>query len=349
MKAVLKKNLDRGVAIEEIPIPQINDDEVLLKVRAAGICGSDVHMFEGAASYKIFERFFPLVMGHEFCGDIVEIGKDVTTVKPGDRVISRVAHSCGDCHYCRSDRMHFCADAFTRIIGLQKNGGFAEYIAINQQSCILMPDSISYELGALVEPLGVTGNAVADSGLTLGETVVIQGPGPIGLLTLLHAKARGAGKTIVIGTSKDKIRLEQAKAFDADHIIIADQEDPVEAVKSLTGGYGADIVFEASGVPQLIQTALNMVDKTGRVVLEGIYGSEGTVDFTPMVRSAKKLIGTYGGPISWERIIAWLGANSQYAKLPQQVITHRTTLDDAENAFERSVNKENIKELFIND
>lgn len=349
MKAVLKKTLDPGVAIEEVPIPQVADDEVLIKVRAAGICGSDVHMYEGAASYKVFERFFPLVMGHEFCGDVAEVGKNVTAIKPGDRVVSRVAASCGNCFYCRSGRMHFCEEAFQRIIGLQKNGGFAEYVAVSEPSCIKMPDNVSYELGALIEPLGVTANAVYDSGLEMGETVVVQGPGPIGLLTMLFAKARGAGKTIVIGTKADKLRLDLAKKFDADHIIIADEVDAVQAVKDLTGGHGANVVFEASGVPQLVQGAVDMVDKTGRVVVEGIYGSPGQLDFTPMVRSAKRLIGTYGGPIAWDRMLDWLGAKSYYAGLPIQVVTHRTKLDDAAAAFERSVKKENIKEMFIMD
>lgn len=348
MKAVLKKTLDHGVAVEEVPIPQIGDDGVLIKVRAAGICGSDTHMYEGAASYKVFEKFFPLVMGHEFCGDVAEVGKNVKNVKPGDRVVSRVAPSCGDCYYCRTGRMHFCQEAFaSRILGLQKNGGFAEYVAVEHDYCIKMPDDMSYEMGALVEPLGVTANAVYDSGLEMGETVVVQGPGPIGLLTLLFAKARGAGKTIIIGTTKDKLRLSIAEKFDVDHIIVADETDPVKAVQELTGGHGANVVFEASGVPQLVQTALDMADKCGRVVVEGIYGAAGEVNFTPMVRSAKRLIGTYGGPIAWDRMIEWLGAKSHYASLPLEVVTHRTSLDGADAAFQRSVKKENVKEMFI--
>lgn len=349
MKAVLKKTLDHGIFVEEVPIPQIGDDGVLIKVRAAGICGSDTHMYEGAASYKVFEKFFPLVMGHEFCGDVAEVGKNVKNVKPGDRVVSRVAASCGDCYYCRTDRMHFCEVAFQNIIGLQKDGGFAEYVAVGEASCIKMPDSMSYEMGALIEPLGVTANAVYDSGLNMGETVVVQGPGPIGLLTLLFAKARGAGKTIIIGTKADELRLSIAKKFDVDHVVIADETDAVKAVQDLTGGRGANLVFEASGVPKLVQTALDMTDKCGRVVVEGIYGAPGEVNFTPMVRSAKRLIGTYGGPIAWDRMIEWLGAKSHYATLPTEVVTHRSKLDDADAAFQRSVKKENVKEMFIMD
>lgn len=347
MKAIVKKDLQPGIFLEEMPIPQIAEDEVLIQIHRAGICGSDVHMYQGASSYKVFEKFMPLIMGHEFSGRVVEVGKRVSLVREGDRVTSRVAASCGNCYYCRTERMHFCEEAFKNIIGLQKNGGFAEYIAVKEQSCLLLPDTISYDLGALIEPMGVTANAVNDSRLTMGETVVIQGPGPIGLLTLLFAKARGAGKTIMIGTEKDRVRLELAKRFDVDHIIIAEEQDPVQAVRDLTGGYGARLVFEASGVPQLVQQALDMCDKTGRVVVEGIYGASGQIELTPMVRSAKSLIGSYGGPIAWERIVQWLGENSYYAGKAIEVITHRTLLDQAEAAFERSVKKENIKELFV--
>ncbi|MGL6200511.1 MAG: zinc-dependent alcohol dehydrogenase [Lachnospiraceae bacterium] len=348
MKAIVKRTLEPGVDVADMPIPQIRDDQILMKVRAAGICGSDVHMYEGADSYKVFEKFFPLVLGHEFCGDIAEVGKNVKGVKPGDRVVSRVAPSCGNCYYCRTGRMHFCETAFaSRILGLQKNGGMAEYVALEEDYCIKMPDSMSYEQGALIEPMGVTGNAVYDAELEMGETVVVQGPGPIGLLTLLFAKARGAGKTIIIGTSKDELRLSIARKFDVDHIVIADETDPVQAVKDLTGGHGANVVFEASGVPQLVQTALDMTDKCGRVVVEGIYGKPGSVNFTPMVRSAKRIIGTYGGPIAWDRMIDWLGANSHYGKLSLEVISHRTKLENAVEAFERSVQKQNVKELFI--
>lgn len=347
MKAIVKKDLHPGISIEELPIPQIAEDEVLIQIHRAGICGSDVHMYQGAASYKVFERFMPLVMGHEFCGHVAEVGRNVRLVKEGDRVTSRVAASCGDCHYCRTERMHFCEEAFKNILGLQKNGGFAEYIAVKEQSCLLLPDTISDDLGALIEPMGVTANAVNDSQLMMGEIVVIQGPGPIGLLTLLFAKARGAGKTIMIGTKKDALRLELARRFDVDHVIVAEEEDPVQAVRDLTGGYGANLVFEASGVPQLVQQALDLCDKTGRVVVEGIYGAPGQIELTPMVRSAKSLIGSYGGPIAWDRIVQWLGQNSYYAGKAVEVITHRTPMDQAESSFIRAVNKENIKELLI--
>ena len=349
MKAVLKKDLNPGISVEEVPIPEINDNQVLLKVRAAGICGSDVHMYEGDDSYKVFESYMPFIIGHEFSGEVAEVGKNIKNLKPGDRVVSRVAPSCGTCHYCMAGKHHFCSTAFQEIIGLQIDGGFAEYIAVREEHCIPLPDSISFELGALIEPLGVGANAVNDSRLALGETVVIQGPGPIGLFILLFAKARGAGKTIVIGTKKDKARLEKAKEFDADHIIYADDVDVVKEVQNLTNGRGADVVFESSGIPSLIQTAANMADKTGRIVTAGIYGAPASIDFTPVVRSAKQLIGTYGGPIAWDRLVEWLGSKSYYATLPEAVITHRCSLEDADAAFQRSIRKESIKELFIMD
>lgn len=349
MLGIVTKTAGPGLFIEELPIPQIKDNEVLVKVRACGICGSDTHMYEGSDSYKVFEKFYPIVIGHEFSGEVVEVGKTAKGVAIGDRVVVKPAAFCLTCDNCRKGRFHFCSVAFQRILGLQKNGGFAEYAAVEDEACIVLPDSIDFDLAALIEPLGVTANAVYDSNLEMGETVVIQGPGPIGLLTLLFAKARGAGKTIIIGTTKDRARLEIAKKFDVDHILIVDEEDPVKGVKDLTNGRGADIVFEASGIPSLVQTALDMSDTTGRVVIVGIYDKPGEIALTPMVRAAKKLIGTYGGPIAWERLIQWLGAKSHYASLAKNVISHRTKIEDAMDAFERSVKKENIKELIVFD
>jgi len=347
MKALYKKDLTPGVIFGELPIPEPKEGEVLVRVRAAGICGSDVHMYEGAASYKVFEQFMPLILGHEFCGDVAELGKGVTSLTPGMRVVCRAMASCGHCRFCRTDRRHFCSEGFQNILGLQRDGGFAEYVAVPASYCIPMPDSVSYEMGALIEPMGVTANAVNDSDLAMGETVVVQGPGPIGLLTLLFAKARGAGTCMVIGTSQDSLRLAKARELGADHIILADKMDAVQTVLDLTGGTGVNVVFEASGVPSLIQSAVNMCDKTGRVVLEGIYGSPGQVDFTSLVRTAKRLIGTYGGVIAWDRLLDWIGADSLYRELPLSVVTHRSSLTQADEAFTRSVRKENIKELFI--
>ncbi|NLW79713.1 MAG: alcohol dehydrogenase catalytic domain-containing protein [Ruminococcaceae bacterium] len=346
MQALLKRDLTPGILIEEVPIPQPDDDQVLLKVRAAGICGSDVHMYEGDASYKVFENSMPVILGHEFSAEVVQVGGNVQGIAPGQRVVVRPRAPCGQCHYCKTNRRHMCTGG-SLAHGLRIDGGFAEYVVTWPETCIPLPDNISDTLGALIEPFGIAANAVHDGGLNMGESLVIQGPGPIGLLALIVAKARGVGNCIVIGTSRDTLRLERAKAFGANHVVIADQVDAVQAVRDLTDGRGADMVIEASGVPALLQTALDMCDKMGRVVVAGIYAGPAQVDFTAMVRGGKSLIGTYGGLVAWERILAWLSANPYYAQLSEDVITHRSHLADADAAFKRSVNKENIKEVFI--
>lgn len=346
MQALIKRDPSPGLFLEEVPVPTPGEGQVLLKVRAVGICGSDVHMYEGDDSYKVFEEFMPLIIGHELSAEVVQLGKNVHGIAPGQRVVVRPRAPCGQCHYCATGRRHLCSEG-NPTHGLRSDGGFAEYMVTGERNCVPIPDGVSDELGALIEPYGVAANAVHDGQLSMGETLVIQGPGPIGLLSLLVAKARGAGRCIVIGTSKDHMRLEKAREFGANNILIADEVDVVKEVQALTGGYGVDMVIEASGVPALLQTALDMCDKMGRVVVAGIYAKPAQIDFTPTVRAGKSLIGTYGGPVSWDRIIAWLEANPYYAKLSEGIITHRSQLKDAVAAFERSVKKENIKEVFV--
>ncbi|HWQ80347.1 MAG TPA: alcohol dehydrogenase catalytic domain-containing protein [Anaerovoracaceae bacterium] len=346
MKAVLKRSVAPGVSIEDIPIPEIKDNEVLVQVMAAGICGSDVHMYEGTPNYEWVAPYMPVVIGHEYAGIVVKTGNQVSTVKTGDRVACMCLSPCGVCHMCKTNRRHFCEAAFSRMMGYVNNGGFAEYSAVPEIGCVKLPDNITYEAGALIEPMSVCVNAVNDAGIRFGDAVVVMGPGPIGLMTLLFARASGAGKCIMIGTSKDTTRLELAKRFGADRIVIADETDVTEEIMKETGRYGADVVFEATGVPGLIQTGLDMLTKSGKLVAVGIYPQETKISLTNTVRGAKKIIGTYGGDITWERILNWLSSESYYAGRIQEIISNRTNINDAEAAFQRCVRKENIKEMF---
>jgi L-iditol 2-dehydrogenase len=175
---------------------------------------------------------------------------------------------------------------------------------------------------------------------------VIFGPGGIGLLTLLCTKAL-CSSVIMVGTNKDKQRLEMAKQLGADHILIAGEDDVANAVMSLTAGLGADVVFEATGYPPVVQQGLDVLRKCGRMVLIGIHPSVVQLDVTKMVRDAKTLIGAYGGPVTWERVISWLASDNEYARGAKNIITGRISLDDYEAAFERCINSTTIKEMFV--
>ena len=346
MKALQKVKKGKGMALTHVPDPYISDHEVLVEVLAAGICGSDVHIYEWTGGYDWMN--LPLICGHEFSGRVVETGKTVSGLSIGQKVVCRVFLPCGECAMCRQGFMNKCLNARKNdgALGINRNGGFAEYVAVPASYCIPVPEHLSFEEAALTEPLGIAANAAHDAKLMLGDTAVIFGPGGIGLLTLLCAKAL-CSSVIVVGTAKDKQRLEMAKQLGADHILVAPEDNVADAVMSLTAGLGADVVFEATGYPPIVQQGLDVLRKCGRMVLIGIHPSAAQLDVTNMVRDAKTLVGTYGGPVTWERVIGWLASGNEYAHRAKNIITGRISLDDYEAAFERCVNCTTIKEMFV--
>ncbi|GHV53593.1 (R,R)-butanediol dehydrogenase [Deltaproteobacteria bacterium] len=345
MKALMKKKAEYGISVEMVPVPTIQyDTDVLIKVKAAGICGSDVHIYEWTDGYEWMAQYLPIIIGHEFSGQVQETGKSVTNIKPGDRVVVKPGSRCGTCFYCSTNRRAMCINASSATIGLRRNGGFAEFVVVPGANCTLMPDAMTYEEGALVEPLSVGAAAASKGEIKLGDTVAVMGPGPIGLSALAAAKALGAATAIMIGTSQDTIRFEIAKAFGADYIIEADKVDPVKAVLALTGGLGVQTVLEATGAASTIQQALNMVQKMSPVVAVGIYAKPVTFDLTSMVRSMKRLVTSYGRDGHWDQVINWVSTKKvDVAKM----IDERISLDQAETAFERLVRKESVKSVFI--
>jgi len=350
MKAVVKKTSAPGIEVMEVPIPEVGEGEILVQVKESGICGSDVHVYEWQGGYEWLEPFLPRVLGHEFAGEVVETGPGVTMVKKGDRVLARTSRKgpCGRCEYCRTNRRHFCVEHYKTLTGWKIDGGFAEFFKTSEEGVVKLPDCVSYEEAALAEPISIGASAVNDARLIFGDIVVVIGPGTIGLLTLLMAKSAGAGRCMVCGTSQDKFRLEKALELGADVVVNADKEDLRKKVMEMTGGMGADIVFECSGASSVVQTAVDISAKvSGRVILEGIYAKPVMLELSnSMVRSARMIRGSYSGFVAWERTVEWIASNREKARQCCKIITHRTKIDDAAAAFERSVRKENIKEMF---
>lgn len=217
----------------------------------------------------------------------------------------------------------------------------------SEEWLIPLPDGVSYEAASLVEPMGIAANAVNDAKLHIGDTCVIIGPGPIGIMTMMFAKSAGAGKCIMVGRRSAETRMTLAKELGADVLIYSDEEDPVKIVRGLTHNIGADAVFECSGSPDTVTQGIKMVTDSGAVVLVGIYPRDVSLDLTSVVRSAKRLVGTYAGEITWERLISWLDSTTPYAKQMTKLISHKTALRDAEAAFDRCKKSKNIKELFV--
>lgn len=343
MLAAAKTKPEPGVSLVTVPVPKIGQEEVLVKVKATGLCGSDIHtyLWEETMHYK--EKYLPLILGHEFSGEVVEVGSKVQTVKMGDRVLAKPTHPCGTCWFCRNNQPLNCTNRST--CGTTKNGAFAEYCAIHEDQVVHMPDNMTWEQGAIIEPLGVGTNCVIRSGLKYGDFVVISGPGPIGLTALLAARALGAGRIAVFGTSRDTKRLALARELGADYTFMVDQCDIVQEIKDLTNGQGADVALECVGVSALLQTNLSLVRKLGTVCCAGIYSSPATFNLDDAVRNSKTIIGAYGG-YSFERSVQWITGNNELAEKAVRIISHRSSLLEVEDAFQRAMRQENVKEIF---
>lgn len=269
MRGVMKVGRGSGlVELREVPDPLAGPGEVLIQVGAAAICGSDIHIYHDRHPY-----WPPVVLGHEFAGTVRDVGEGVTGYAAGDRVVSETSTgSCGTCFLCRSGNRHICPDK--RAAGIGRNGAFADYIVMPAALLHRIPGGLPMEEAALTEPTAIAVHAVIErAAVRPGETVVITGPGPIGLLCLQVAKSAGAGMTIVSGTAASASRrLPVAQAVGADVVINIAEEDLVERVMAATSGHGADVVIETSGAPGAVELLPRLVRRLGRICVVGVAG-----------------------------------------------------------------------------
>lgn len=272
--------------LQERPDPKPGNGEVVVAVRAAGICGSDVHGFLGATG----RRRPGLVMGHEASGDVVATGPDVTSAKEGDRVALRSILPCGRCERCRRGQPNICRDR--QGMGMHFDGAYAEQVLVPDSLLLPLPDTLSYEHGALIEPLAVAMHAVNRTPFELMDFVVVIGAGAIGLLTLLAARLRGAGSIVVTDVSSH--RLEVARALGADLTIDVGSTDPVAAIAAATEGRGADAVFEAVGVGATVAQSLAVARAGGQVTWIGNSAPVVELPMQALVTGELTVRGAYG-------------------------------------------------------
>lgn len=259
----------RRFAIAEVPEPVLETDEVLIKVQCCGICGGDLHIFKEGAGVG---------PGHEFSGDVVEIGSDVKGWRIGDRVAFEPNLSCGECFWCRQGDLGLCEQFYVELIRFK--GGFATYAKAKHYNLHRLPEDMSYEQGALVEPTTCALHAVKVSGLREGDVVAVLGLGPIGQLVARVAKASGAKAVYASEISKSRIEL----ARDAvDEVIDANLTNPVDRILELTHGVGPDIVFECAGSVPTSQQSIALVRKAGTIVVEAICFDPVEVVFNSIV------------------------------------------------------------------
>ena len=289
MKAQVVEAPDRMV-YKDVPMPDINDDEVLVKVKLCGICGSDWSIYKG---FYAAEKL-PLITGHEFWGIVHQKGKNVRDVNVGDRVAVDLCITCGTCYFCRRGDGLLCT-SFTQL-GIHTHGGFAEYVKVPGKNCYVIPSGIDDYAAAMVEPLTTAIQASIRMGNELGSSVVVLGAG-LGVLHAGLAKLRGATPVILVDGNGS--RLEIAKKMGvADYCIdISKTPDPVSEVMKLTGGIGADYVIEAVGSPQTYEQAFAMLRRGGKVEAFGICPPDAAASLPPyeFVLGEKKVSGSCAG------------------------------------------------------
>jgi len=335
------------IRVENVSDPKLEADGILIRVKACGICGSDIH------PYRVGGLIEPgLIMGHEFSGDVIEVGANVIDIKKGDRVTAASVQPCGQCHWCQKKQTHRCPNM--RVLGFHMPGSLAEYVSIPlalvNQTVFPLPDELSYEDGATVEPLSVAENTVRRAEPTADDTVVILGVGMIGQCALQVLKAIGVAKVVVSEVSEK--RLEVAKAMGADVVINAADEDTIQRVREVTSGMEVDVVVECAGVPITFQQAIEMVRGSlqqafetvrpdGKIMLVGIY--EQPIQWTPnsVIRKSVRMIGCYSG--NFPAAIELLKTGKVNTR---PLVTHEYPLDKAREAFEaQSKANESIKVL----
>jgi L-iditol 2-dehydrogenase len=304
MDAVMKVAPGVGnIELRQIPEPDRPPGHVLIEVKAAGICGTDLHIY-----YDEFRSRPPVVLGHEVAGQVVELGAGVADVGVGQRVTTETYFStCGACRFCRSGAPNLCPDRLS--IGSAVDGGFAHYVVVPARNVHLLPPEVDYLAGALTEPLAcVVHGALERARLHPGDVVVIAGPGAIGLLTLQVAKAAGA-QAIVLGTTSDEHRLDLARRLGADAVVDVQREDPMEVVRERTGGEGADVVYECSGAGAAAQQLLALVRRQGQYAQIGLFGKPVAWDLDQICYKELTVTGSNASvPSAWRRALQLMAA-----------------------------------------
>ncbi len=288
MKALVLKEY-RQFALEDFPVPALQPGEVLVRVRACGICGSDVHGMDGSSG----RRIPPIVMGHEAAGVIAEIGNAVSGWKKGDRVTFDSTVSCGDCWYCRRGEINLCDNR--RVLGVscgeyRRHGAFAEFVAVPQRILYCLPDNLSFEQAAMVEAVSVAVHAVERTPLTLNASVAVIGTGMIGLLVVQVLRARGCGQIIAVDLDEGKLKL--AARFGATQTIQLEESHFQKGTPRFTSG--VDAVFEVVGLPATVKMAIESVRKGGSVTLVGNLKPQVEIPLQAVVTRELTLIGTCG-------------------------------------------------------
>lgn len=343
MRAIIKPKAAPGAELaKDWPIPQSGPKDLLVKVKAAAICGTDTHIYEWTP-YAQSRVKPPTPIGHEFCGEIVEMGSAVEHFEVGDMVAGETHIPCGTCYLCVTGQPHICQNML--ILGIHTPGVFAEYTLLPAVCAWKLPKGFDPEIGAILEPFGV-GVHGALLGPLHAANVAVLGCGPIGQLAIATAAVCGAKKVMV--SDVEDVRLEMAKKMGATHLYNGRRDDVVAEVRKETGGLGADVVLEVTGVPPVMESALKMCRKSGRVTFIGLPNDPIIFnDFAnDLIYKELKVSGVTGRTMyeTWFQVTALV----ESGKIdPKMVITHRFPLEEFEAGFKAARDRVGGKVLFL--
>jgi L-iditol 2-dehydrogenase len=330
-----------AVELREISVPEIGDHDVLLRVGAVSVCGSDVHQAYNTHSWPVN---VPVVLGHEFAGTVARTGRAVKGFREGDRVVSETAAEvCGECLLCRTGRYNLCPTR--RGFGYGVDGAMASFVRVPARCLHSVPDSLPFELACLAEPHAVAYNAMCvNSTIRPGDLVVVLGPGPIGLLCARMAALAGADPLIVVGLSSDAPRLDTARRLGATHVVVADRERVEDVVRSYRP-LGADLVCDASGASRPLETALALVRPDGQVTKVGWSPDVLPIDLNPLVQKNVRLQGSFSHnyPV-WEHVIHLLDRRLTH---PESIVGFTSPLDGWREAFDAMHERRVIKSVLV--
>ncbi len=328
MKALVKHERAKGAQLQEVDIPKIGDLDVLIKVKATSICGTDLHIYNWD-EWSASRVNPPYVFGHEFSGEVVEVGDKVSKVKVGDYVSAETHIVCHQCPQCLTGKFHICEN--TQIIGVDTNGCFAEYVALPEENMWKNPDNMPTDIASIQEPMGNAVHTVLN-GDVAGKNVAIIGCGPIGLMAVGVAKAAGASQ--VLAFDLNPYRLELAEKMGATTIVNSKEVDPVAKAKELTDGHGVDVVCEMSGHPIAMDQGFKMITNGGRVSILSLPVKPVTLDVTnDIVFKGIEVQGIAGRKMfeTWQQVSRLL-QSKQVDVTP--IITHHLPMEDFETGFQ---------------
>jgi L-iditol 2-dehydrogenase len=343
MKALVKYKSGRGnVELREVEDPRCGGEQVKIEVSYCGVCGTDLHVYEDT-----FKNYPPVILGHEFSGRVVELGENVRHVALGDAVTVLPASAvvCGSCAFCRTGYFMFCSRR--RGMGHGINGAFAKYAVVRKDQAYKVPPDLTLEEAALSEPFAAAVQAVTEvTNVRLGDVVLISGPGPIGLLCLKLLVAEGI-KTIVAGTSEDKLRLETARRLGAKTTVDTGRDELTTVIAEETHGLGVDVAFECAGAAQSARNCLRALKPLGQYTQVGIFGKEISVEFDMIFYKQLRVAGSVAYSIrTWERLVKIF---EQRAVRLDDLITHKMPLEKWRDAFDLCLNRQAIKVLLSPD